>query len=175
MHPPVAVLLLLLLGVVSAGCSGGGVTSAAPTDAASAVPAAVPEGSSGIDPALLEPLTALGPCPEAPTATADEVVDGLVLPEGAVLTSVTRTDPVVTVQGWVPLTPIQFRVGYADRDDVELLSIEDEVWEAEVLATVDGEHRLFLKAQAACEAASIFIAVVAPEEAADAVPVPQGG
>ena len=127
-----------------------------------------------VDEALLEPLSALGECPPLPSPMPDAAeVTGLVLPEGSVVTAVTVTDPVTTVQGWIPLTPIQVRVDYAGRADLEVLSVEDEVWESEVLAT-DGTTRLFVKSRAACADASMFVAVIAPEDAADAVPTPAG-
>ncbi len=136
-----------------------------------------PEGAgtalttADMDPALLQPLTELGPCAAAPQPAPQEDVVGLVLPDGAVITVITRTDPVVTVQGWVPLTPIQLRVDYAERDGITFIQAEDEVWEAEVLVST-GDRRLFIKAQALCADASQFVAVVAPEDASEAVPVP---
>ncbi|MGI9016513.1 MAG: hypothetical protein ACR2HR_05305 [Euzebya sp.] len=152
----------LTLIVLLAGCEVGSApvaTSATPTS---------------IDPALLQPLTALGECTDAPASTAqDDDVPGLVLPVGAVLTNVTRTDPVISVEGWVPLTPIQLRVFYAEDTDLEIVQTEDEIWEAEILA-INGDRRVFVKAQAICQDASLFVAVVAPEDAASAVPVPAG-
>jgi hypothetical protein len=163
----VGAVVHLTTALLLAGCS----------DPAPGVDGAVAPGQidpAEVDPALLEPLTALGPCPPPPPPLAGGGdVAGLVLPEGAVVTSITRTDPVVQVQGWIPMTPIQVRVHYAGRSDVEVLSAEDEVREAEVLVT-DGSHRLFVKAQAACDLGSAFVAVIAPEDAAGAVPTPAG-
>jgi hypothetical protein len=104
---------------------------------------------ASVDPALLEPLTALGPCPSAPPGDSNaEPVEGLQLPEGTVVTNVTRTDPVVTVNAWVPLTPVQLREGFLQDPDLSVIQSEDEVWEAEVLFT-RGDFRTFVKAQCA--------------------------
>ncbi len=142
--------------------------------ATTATPPASPQPSSGeVDPALLEPLTALGPCQPAPPAVEGGPVEGLVLPDGAVLTSIEGTGPLTQVQGWIPMTPVQIRVDYQRRGDVEILQVEDEIREAEVLLTAD-DWRVFVKAQALCEEASVFVAVVAPADAAESVPVPAG-
>jgi hypothetical protein len=155
--------------VATAGCEAPPGTSAGGPPSAGGAP-----GSADVDPALLAPLTALGPCPDPPPAGEDlPEVEGLVLPDGSVVTSATITDPVATVQGWIPLTPVQVRVHYADRADIEVLQAEDEIRESEVLLTTGG-RRLFLKAQAACDRGSAFVAVVAPEDAAAAVPTPAG-
>jgi hypothetical protein len=139
-----------------------------------AVPTAPPPRSPGdVDPALLQPLTALGPCQPQPPAAEGGPVDGLVLPDGAVLTSIQGTGPLTQVQGWIPMTPVQIRVDYQRRGDVEILQVEDEIREAEVLLT-NGDRRVFVKAQALCEQASVFVAVVAPADASESVPVPAG-
>lgn len=85
------------------------------------------------------------------------------LPERAVVTSQTRADPLVNVQGYVEMTPIQVRVFYQQNRDVEVLSVEDEIQESEVLVQADG-YRLFVKTQAVCELGSVFVAIVAPQE-----------
>lgn len=71
------------------------------------------------------------------------------------------------------MTPVQIRVDYQRRGDVQILQVEDEIREAEVLLTAD-DRRVFVKAQALCEDGSIFVAVVAPAEASGSVPVPAG-
>lgn len=127
-----------------------------------------------MDPVLLEPLEHLPACSSPPPAAAEVAsVTGLVLPDGAVITSVTDAGPLTTIEGWVPLTPIQLRVYYQRLDGIEVLKAEDEVWESESLIS-DGAHRLFVKAQAQCSTGSLLVAVVAPEEAAGAVPAPAG-
>lgn len=124
----------------------------------------------------LQPLTALGPCDDldlvADPSAGD--VEGLILPDEAVITSVEVQAPLTTVQGWVPATPLKVQDGYVDRPGLEVITLEDEVWESETLVA-DGQHRLFVKVQAVCEDGSVFLVVVAPDDQADALPVPAGG
>ena len=165
----VPLVLLALPGCGGGTETGGSQVAATPTSAAS------PTVSPGdIDPALLEPLTALGPCTVEPNTIDDEPVEGALLPEGAVLTSQTTDGPLTQIKGYIPMTPVQIRVFYQEQDQAEVLQVEDEVRESEVLLG-DGAHRLFVKAQAICELGSVFLAVVAPEDAGAQVPVPAGG
>jgi hypothetical protein len=92
----------------------------------------------------------------------DDEVEGLVLPEGAYLTEVVRQGPLVQVRGWVERTPLQLRVEYEERTDVEVLTLEDEVVEVETLVT-DGAHRTFLRGTALCATASALDGLVAVE------------
>jgi hypothetical protein len=156
--------LLVLLGVLAACSDGGG--DALPVRTAGPTPTA-------IDSALLAPLEGLGPCPSPPPPADVELPPGVLLPDGATVTSVNETGPLTNVQGFVPLTPVQVRVDYSERDDVEILTVEDEGFESEVLLSA-GERRLFVKAQAICDRGSVFAAVLAPESAAAAVPTPSG-
>jgi hypothetical protein len=134
---------------------------------------AAPSELGSVDPVLLEPLENLPPCTPAPAAADTGPIAGLVLPPRAVITRVSGTDPLTTVEGYVPMTPIQLRVYYQRLPDVDVLKAEDEVWESETLVT-DGVHRLFVKAQAVCAQGSLLVAVVAPESQAEAVPAPAG-
>lgn len=142
-------------------------------DAAAPGAAAAPTELGSVDPVLLQPLDNLPPCASPPPAAEPQDVEGLLLPPGAVVTRYTKADPLTTVEGWVPLTPIQLRVYYQRLDGIDVLKAEDEVWESETLVT-DGVHRLFVKAQAMCSSGSLLVAVVAPESQADAVPAPAG-
>lgn len=136
-------------------------------------PAPVPTALGSVDPVLLEPLEHLPPCSSPPAAADVGRIEGLLLPDDVVITGVTEAGPLTTIEGWVPLTPIQLRVYYQRLDGVQVLKAEDEVWESESLIS-DGTHRLFVKAQAQCSTGSLLVAVVAPEEAAGAVPAPAG-
>jgi len=160
----VRVLLLCALGFLLPACGG---------NSPGREPPATPSPLLSVDPALLAPLEGLGPCGSPPAAAEAPTVEGLRLPDGAVITEVTDSGPLTTVQGWVPLTPIQLRVHYQRLDGIAVLNAEDEVWESETLFT-DGRRRLFVKAQAMCESASLLVAVVAPESQGEAVPVPAG-
>lgn len=112
-------------------------------------------------------------CDRPPASAADEAVPGLVFPQEAVITEVTAQAPVTTVRAYLPMTPVQVREHYEQRDDVDLLSIEDEVFEAEVLLD-SGEHRVFVRAMALCAEGSSLLAIVAPAAVGEALPVPDG-
>lgn len=164
-------LLLSCLVLVACACSSGGKAQPAASAGASdsgaaggALPSAL--ATPGAQAPLpneerQKPLTGLGPCNQVPAAAEHDRVDGLVLPEGAVVTRVTPVDPLTNVQGYVPMTPVQVRAFYQTQQDLTIVSVEDEVHESEVLADV-GENRLFVKSQAVCELGSIFVAIVAP-------------
>ena len=126
---------------------------------------------TGIDPALLGPLTALGPCPPPPAALSPPPdASAAVLPDEAVVTGVEESGPLTTFTGVVALSPVQLRVHYQrDEPAVVVLSAEDEVRESEVLFT-GGDQRIYVKAQAICEAASQFLAIVTDDSAASALP-----
>ncbi|MBA2529579.1 MAG: hypothetical protein H0V19_06385 [Euzebyales bacterium] len=119
------------------------------------------------------PLFGLPPCQDPPAAAADAGVEGLDLPEGAIVTNVVRGDPLVTVTGYIPQTPVRVRQFYQRRDDLDILEIEDEIFEAETLFG-NGTHRNYVKAQAVCRQGSNFLAVVAPEVDAKGLPEPAG-
>lgn len=160
---------------VLAACGAGG--GGAPASTAAPVAPALPTGAlspGDVDPALLEPLTALGPCTVDPNTIDEEAAEGALLPEGAVLTSQTTEGPLTQMKGYIPMTPVQIRVFYQRQDEFDVVQVEDEVRESEVLLA-DGDHRLFVKAQAICELGSVFLAVVAPESSGDKVPLPAGG
>lgn len=132
---------------------------AASTTAPSAL--ATPGASAPVPDAQRQaPLKGLGPCSDTPQGRDDEVA-GLVLPSEAVVTSVTPADPLTNVQGYVPMTPVQMRAFYQKSTDVSVISVEDEVFEAEILFEAAG-RRVFLKAQGVCELGSVFVAVVSP-------------
>lgn len=118
-------------------------------------------------------VTALPACDQPPAPSGHEAIPGLVLPEEAVITEVSAQGPVTTVRAYLPMTPVQVREHYAHRDDVDLLSIEDEVFEAEVLLD-SGEHRVFLRAMTLCAEGSSLLAIVAPAAVGGELPVPDG-
>jgi len=156
--------VLGVAGLLLAACDPAGTPAVTPVDGA----------SPSIDPRLLAPLQNLPPCADPPPAAANADVVGLILPPSATVTQVMSTGPITQVTGFVAMTPIQVRVDYQGRTDIQVISAEDEGFEAEVLVS-DGEHRTFFKAQAQCSEGSLFVAVVAPEEQAGAVPTPSGG
>lgn len=126
-------------------------------------------GAAGAD-APRAPALALPPCEAAPPTVAADV-PGLVLPAGARVTSVTPQPPLTSVTAWVGRTPLEVRAQLEGRHDLQLLHVEDEVFEAEALLS-DGAHRTYLRARAACATGSSVLAAVAPEAEASALPLP---
>ncbi len=120
------------------------------------------------------PLTALSECGELPEPIEADPVVGAALPEGAVVTSVTVQGPLTTIIAEVPTTPVNIRIEYEERGDLELLTAEDEVFEAELLVS-DGSHRTYVKASAICQTGTTLLAIVAAEDDAAPLPTPAGG
>lgn len=123
------------------------------------------------------PIQGLPACASEPAASTEPPVDGVQLPEGAIITKVTPQGPLTTITGYLAMTPVQVRRHYQQREDLEILFIEDEIYEAEILLS-DGTYRSFIKALAQCAEGSRFVTVVAPEVDAQGLPVPtqqQGG
>jgi len=145
---------------VAAGCGGGG---GEPTPGPSTPSGdARPVAKGG-------PLTDLPPCEAAPAGMPADV-DGLVLPDGAVVTAVEDVGQLVSVRAYVEQTPIQVRQFYAREPGLELFEIEDEIYEAEVLFG-GGEHRSFVRAQAQCQQGSVLEAYIGPADGDDLPPV----
>jgi hypothetical protein len=130
------------------------------------------EGGQGID--LNGPLPGYPPCEEFVPDKRIRTPEGAILPRSALVTRTRPRGPTLRMSGYVPMRPIELRRYYEARADLEVLTIEDEIIEAEALLS-DGEFRTFVKAQAVCDEGSTFLAVVAPELAAGEVPVPAGG
>lgn len=156
-----------LVGVLALTAALGACESSAPSDIA-ATPSPLVVASE-----LLAPLQGYPACttPAATAVPAD--VPGLVLPDGALITEVSKDGPITQVTGYLERTPIQARVSYQERDDIALLQIEDEGFETEVLVESEG-HRTFVKIQAVCDQGSVFVALVADAAAAAAIPTPAG-
>ena len=148
--------LCLLLGL--AACEGQ--PQAGPSDAAP-VPTATASGQ----------LTALPDCPPPPASSGQDV-EGLVVPDGTVVTRVQQQAPLTNVTAFTPLTPAQFEASFLDMADITVLLNENEIYEAELLITT-GSHRTFFKATATCKHGSTLLAVVAPEVDAEGLPLPQ--
>ena len=130
-----------------------------------APPAAAPRDPSG-------PLEALAEC-SAPAPAVTEGVEGLILPEGALVQQVTPSNPLTNIAAYVEMTPVEFEQHYRNREGIEVLIGENEIYEAEMLVS-DGTYRNFLKATAVCARGVQIIGVVAPEVSAEGLPVPQG-
>ena len=161
MRSAVRVVAWLLL---AAGCGSDGVPDLPPGIDGQAAPSSA---------ATADPLAGLPPCvpPDSPSTRA---VEGLVLPPGTVVQSVRTTGPVTEVRGFVERTPLQVHGFYEARDDVRMLNLEEEGFEAEALYSTPGV-RVYVKAKAFCASGSSVLAVVGSgEAAARAVPTPAG-
>jgi hypothetical protein len=158
---PLRPFAALLAGVLLTACSGG--ASPAPSDGAG--------GSAGVNESPTpSSLGALPACASPPAAVPAEV-EGLVLPEGSIITKVTPQKPLVNVNAFVPLTPAAFEVSFREIDDVTILFSENEIYEAEMLIS-NGTFRNFHKATATCQRGSTVLTVVAPEVDAEGLPLP---
>ena len=118
-------------------------------------------------------FSSLPVCAEQPSPAPVEEVPGLTLPDEATVFSVYDVGQLTQAEGMVEMTPVEVRTFYEGRDELEVLTVEDERIEAEILVT-DGTHRLFVKAQIACATASNFTATVGTEAQAGAMPRPAG-
>lgn len=110
------------------------------------------------------------PIEEAPPAE-------MVVPEGMVITRLSEVGPLISADGFIDATPIDLRDDFSSRDDVELVYLEDEGFEAELLVD-SGAWRTFIRASIRCRTGSIIQVLLGPGEQADALPVPgqrQGG
>lgn len=131
--------------------------------------------SAGADPSLAEAFARFPPCePPAGSGVVVEDVEGLVLPEDAVITATSRSGPVTDVAAYVPHTPPAVRALYEAQDEAEILQIEDETFETEVLVA-DGDFRTYVIARVACREGSTITAFVAPAGAVSTIPTPSGG
>lgn len=110
-------------------------------------------------------LANLPSCDRVPVGEGPEVeedVPGLVLPQGAKVTEVSEQGPLTSVGGSIEMTPLELRADYEGRDDVDLLRVEDEVFETEVLLRADG-RRMYLMASALCATASDLSIIIGPD------------
>ena len=117
-------------------------------------------------------VTTLPPCGQDPPGIAGPRPEGLQLPPGSVVQLVEPGDPLVTVHGYVELTPVLVRRYYEGREGLTVYNVEDEGVESEVLVG-RGRTRTYVKALATCETGSSLLAVVGPA-GAPGVPVPTG-
>ncbi|MBE1491780.1 hypothetical protein [Plantactinospora soyae] len=143
----VAAVGVVALGLGLAGCGGGGGDTQAAPDRAQGMLANLPS------------------CDRVPLDEGAEVaadVPGLVLPDGARVTSTVAQGALTTVEATIRLTPLDVRAHYEGRTDVELLSVEDEIFESEILLRAQ-ERRMYLRATALCADGTALTAVVGPD------------
>ena len=134
--------------------------------------AACSDTPTGYDVNDTGPLTQLEPCSTPPPAGPQRPA-ALLLPPGSIVTSIKRKDELRHFKGYVELTPIAIRLFYEKQGGLEVFTIEDEVYEAEVFFST-GKHRIYLKASGSCQTGSELFGVLADEKNAGAVPTPTG-
>ncbi|PZG02673.1 hypothetical protein [Micromonospora deserti] len=110
-------------------------------------------------------LANLPSCDRVPLDTDPEVradVPGLALPDGARVTSVVEQGALTTVVATVRMSPLDVRAHYEQRTDIDLLRVEDEIFETEVLARAQ-DRRMYLRAGALCADGTSLTAMVGPD------------
>ncbi len=140
-------LVLALTALVAVGCRGSGT------------------GEPFLSAADGGPVSALPPCeaPPLPEGSVEpDLLRGVELPPGSVITKAKRKKPVTNFGGYLAMTPVQARQYYQGRGDLEILLIEDEITESEMLVS-NGGHRTFAKFRSVCDRGSSLVGVVAPE------------
>lgn len=142
-------------------------------------PDGVPDLPAGVDPQAVTspgptdgPLPGLPRCGPPPSPRGGQVA-GLVLPPGTVVTDVAQTGPNTSVQGYLEQTPVQVRQFYEQLAGIDLISLEDEGFEAEALYD-RGPARVYVKARAICGEGSRLFAVVGSTTSPQQVPTPAG-
>ncbi|TCC00542.1 hypothetical protein E0H26_02340 [Micromonospora zingiberis] len=100
------------------------------------------------------------PMDDEPEVAAD--VPGLVLPEGARVTSVVEQGVLTSVAATIRMSPLDVRAHYEQRTDIDLLRVEDEIFETEVLARTQ-DRRMYLRAGALCADGTTLTVMVGPD------------
>lgn len=168
---PVALLVTL---AVACGTDAPGDPVPSPSRATAPAPGTavgIPDPDT-IDPARLEPLAGLPPCPDTSSPSATTALPRDVpLPPAAEVANASADGSLVSVQGTAARTPVEIMVDYLGRPGLEVVAAEDEVFESEVLL-VEGDLRVFVKSQATCARGSAFVLFASTDPAL--VPVPAG-
>lgn len=121
--------------------------------------------SGGTDDSAEAMLANLPDCDRVELDESQQVgadVAGLVLPDGARVTSVLDQGSLTTVEGSIRMTPLDVRAHYEGDRDVDLLRVEDEIFEAEILIRAQG-HRMYLLATALCADGTSLTAIIGPD------------
>jgi hypothetical protein len=131
-------------------------------------------GSGDRGQALLSNLPSCDRVPLGERARVTADVTGLVLPDGATVTSVVEQGSLTTVEATVRMTPLDVRAHYQNEPAVDVLRAEDEVFESELLVRAE-ERRMYLRATALCADGTALTAVVGPDSDDAGLPELQGG
>ena len=111
------------------------------------------------------------PCEEPRAGRQADNVEGLLLPGSTTVYTVRRRGPITTVEGFVPLNPVQVREFYERAPGIQIIVSEDELVESELLFAT-GKLRNFVKTRASCREGSTIITVIAKQ--VTALPAPSG-
>ncbi|MFF5180674.1 hypothetical protein ACFY2Q_21820 [Micromonospora sp. NPDC000316] len=130
--------------------------------------------ATGRGPGMLAKLPSCDRVPLDADAEVDRQVPGLLLPDGARVTSVVEQGALTTVAATIRMTPLDVRAHYEGRGDIDLLRAEDEVFEAEVLMRAQ-QRRTYLRATALCANGTTLTAVVGPDSEEAGLPEFQSG
>lgn len=110
-------------------------------------------------------------CDPLPDGVDEAPPAEMVLPDGMVITDLTEVGPLISATGFVDATPIDLRDAFVERDDVEVVHLEDEGFEAEILID-GGSTRTYIKASIRCRTGSVVQVLLGPDDEAQALPVP---
>ncbi len=168
---------LLAAAVLATACGGGSDpadTSAADTAADTAAESGA--GTASDSPFVLTDQTnelyeGFIDCEPLPDGIDETPPADMVLPDGMVITELSEVGPLVSATGFIDATPIDLRDAFVQRDDVEVVHLEDEGFEAEILID-GGSSRTYIKASIRCRTGSVVQVLLGPDDEAQALPVP---
>ena len=119
-------------------------------------------GSAGGERDLLANLPSCDRVPMDEDPEVDTDVPGLALPAGARITSVVQQGVLTSVEATLRMSPLDVRAHYEQRTDIDVLRVEDEIFETEVLARTQ-QRRMYLRASALCAEGSSLTVVMGPD------------
>jgi hypothetical protein len=115
-----------------------------------------------------EPATttaaAAGPCDLAKPEKTVDAPAGLIVPDGALVESVSPQPPNEKAEGFLPMTPGGFVAAFERETRLGILLKENEGRDAEMMVT-DGKRRSFWKLTLACPEGSRFTVLTGEEKA----------
>lgn len=110
-------------------------------------------------------------CEPLPDPVPGELPAEMVVPDGFVLLELSEVGPLVSARGLLDATPVDVRDAFIEREDVSVVYLEDEGFEAEVLVD-SGDWRTYIKASVRCRTGSVVQMILGPDDEAATLPVP---
>jgi hypothetical protein len=110
-------------------------------------------------------------CGTPPSPDPDPPPVGAVIPPGTRVTAFRQQDGLGQLNGYVTSTPRQVRAWIAEQPGLEVVAAQDDGYEAQLLVS-DGSRRTFVKVRAVCTQGSRLVEIIAPADAAEALPTP---